>query len=189
MSRQFFIILLLLAFSFGTPAQRSVERQVEKIRGIYGEISRSIEAAEKTADSGITSKLAVNELVVNKLNRSWAAVGTYRVVYRFYYQNKAEEPYPTELVKVTRQGIVAARSYYEEFVYGKSGIPIFYFEKSEDGEPPLERRIYFHNGKAIRIVEDKLIQNRFAGKHKAMVRGVLKRSRKIKQIFINSIEE
>lgn len=180
--------LFLLVFTFSISAQQSVERQVENIRKVYTEISQKIEATEKDDESGRTSELAVNELVINKLNKSWAAVGNYKVVYKFYYQNNGEEPYPTQLVKVTKTTESAARKYYEEFVYSKSGELIFYFEKSEDDEAPLERRIYFDKLKAIRIIEDKSTRDKLTNTDKSTIRNILKQSEKVEQIFINSLD-
>ena len=187
MKKQTLIFLFVFALSFSVSAQQSVDKKIENIRKIYTEISQNISATEKTEESGRTSEIAVNELVVNKLNKSWAAVGNYKVVYRFYYQNQDEEPYPTQLVKVTRSTESAARKYFEEFVYDENDKLIFYFEKSEDGEAPLERRIYFQNEKPIRLVEDKNSNDKISVKNEAVSK-VLKENNKIKQIFINSID-
>lgn len=188
MKKHLFNFLLILTFTFSISAQQNVEKQVEQIRKVYTEISQKIEASEKDEDAGRMSELAVNELVVNKLNKSWAAVGNYRVVYRFYYQNKGEEPYPDQLVKVTKTTESAARRYYEEFVYNTADNLIFYFEKSEDDEAPEERRIYFGNEKAIRIIEDKNTRDKLTKNDRSTVRNILKQSEKIEQIFINSID-
>jgi hypothetical protein len=179
--------LFLLIFTFSISAQKSVEKQIESIRKIYTEISNKIETTEKDEESGRTSDLAVNELVINKLNKSWAAVGNYRVVYRFYYQNRDEEPYPTQLVKVTKTTESAARRYYEEFVYDKTDNLIFYFEKSADDEKPLERRIYFDKKRAFRMVEDESVRDRLPANDNAVTK-VLNDSKSIQQIFINSIK-
>jgi hypothetical protein len=179
--------LFLLIFTFSISAQKSVEKQIESIRKIYTEISNKIATTEKDEESGHTSDLAVNELVVNKLNKSWAAVGNYRVVYRFYYQNRDEEPYPTQLVKATKTTESAARRYYEEFVYDKTDNLIFYFEKSEDDEKPLERRIYFDKKRAFQIVEDGSARDRLSAYDKVFTK-VLNDSKSIQQIFINSIK-
>ncbi len=188
MKKQLLSLLVLLIFSFSVFAQKSIDKQIENIRKTYTEVSQKIESTEKDEESGRTSELAVNELVINKLNKSWSAVGNYRVVFKFYYQNKDEEPYPTQLLKVTKKSEISARNYYEEYLYDKEGNLIFYFEKSEDGEFPEERRIYFNKQKPIRIIEDKAKREKLTKADKSTAEKVLKKNQSIKQIFINSIE-
>lgn len=180
-------LFLLLTLPFAASAQEELDKQIGQIRQVYTDLAQKIEAAEKNEESGQTSEIAVNELIINKLNRSWAAVGNYRVVYRFYYQNKDEEPYPTELLKVTRHADVAARRYSEEFVYGATGDLIFYFERSEDDETPLERRVYFAKGRAIRLVEDKTSRDKLYPDDAKNIREILERSGNVRQIFVKSI--
>ena len=182
-------LLILLLFAATTSAQQSVDKQIEQIRKTYTELSEKIATTEKDEESGKTSNLAVNELVINKLDRSWAAVGIFRITYRFYYQNKEEEPYPTELVKVTRNAEISARKYFEEFVYDSSGSLIFYFERSEDDDAPFERRIYFAKGKPIRIIEDKAARDRFTKDDLSKIDEILERSSNASEIFIHSIKD
>ncbi len=188
MKKRLFGFLLLLIFGSSISAQNDVDKRVQEIRKVYSEIAQNIEAIEKDDESGRTGPLAVNELIINKLNRSWAAVGNYRVVYRFYYQNKGEEPYPTHLVKVTQTTESAARRYYKEFVYGKTGRLIFYFEKSSESETPEETRIYFSTKKAIRIIEGEKVTDTLSARQKSRVHRALKDSARVKRIFVDSIE-
>ncbi len=181
------LILLLLAVSIS--AQQTADKQIEHIRKTYTELTERIATAEKDEESGKTSSLAVNELVINKLDRSWAAVGIFRITYRFYYQNKEEEPYPTELVKVTRSAEISARKYAEEFVYDSSGSLIFYFERSEDDDAPLERRVYFAKGKPIRIIEDNEARDKFTNDDLSKIDEILERSSNASEIFIYSIKD
>lgn len=189
MNKRLFSLLFLILFTLAVSAQQSKnDLRVDSIRKTYQEISQKIESLEKDEEAARTSDLAVNELVVNKMNRSWAAVGNYRVVFRFFYQNRVEEPYPTQLVKVTKETEAAARKYYEEFVYDGDGRLIFYFEKSDDGEEPLERRIYYHKGRAFRLIEDETSKEKLDKGDREKSRGALASSKKIVKIFINSIE-
>ncbi|MEZ5347086.1 MAG: hypothetical protein R2681_16180 [Pyrinomonadaceae bacterium] len=182
------ISVVLLFISINTSAQNA-EAEIRQIRKTYTDLSERIAETEKDEESGKYSDLAVNELVVNKLDRSWAAVGNFRITYRFYYQNKEEEPYPTELVKVTRNAEVAARKYAEEFVYDSSGTLIFYFERSDDGDAPLERRVYFAKGKPIRIIEDKATRDKFTNDDLSKIAEILERSSNAGEIFIHSIKD
>ena len=172
----------------GVTKENDTPEKVEQIRKIYNEISSKIEATEKDKESGKTSSLAVNELIVNKLDKSWAAVGNYRVTYRFYYKNRDEEPYPNQLVKVTKTTESAARKYYEEFVYDETEALIFYFEKSEDDETPKEVRIYYDQENCIRIIEDSATRDELSTNDKQYVSKGLVSSEKIEQVFRNSID-
>lgn len=183
-----FLFLLICALSIAAQKTQSVEKEIEKIQRFYTEISQKIKVLEEDEEQARTGNLAVNELVINKANRSWAAVGNYRVTYRFFYQNRGEEPYPTGLVKVTRTAEIAARRYFEEYVYNGAGALMFYFERSEDGEFPEERRVYFAGGKAIRLSEDKNTRDKLSAKDLETVRRILQNSSRLKDIFLKSVE-
>lgn len=188
MKTRLFAILLLLIFVFSVPAQ-DVEKQIKEIRAAYTSVSQLIAETEADPEKARYGELAVNELVINKLERSWAAVGNYKVVFRFYYQNMGEEPYPTELVKVTKKTESAARRYSEEFLFDTTGALIFYFEKSEDGVAPEERRLYFQKGKAIRIVEDAEKRDKLTSEDLDTAKDVVRRGARVRDVFLRSIED
>lgn len=165
-----------------------IEAKIEKIRALYVETNQTIEEIESDADKAKVGKFAVSELVVNKLDRSWAAVGNYKVVYRFYFQNGYEEPYPTQLVKVTIATESAARRYFEEFLYDKTGALVFYFEKSADDEAPEERRIYFDKSTVIRFIEDENPHNKLSANDSVVVKMLLRKNGAVVDIFNKSIQ-
>ncbi|NNE98531.1 MAG: hypothetical protein HKN25_05870 [Pyrinomonadaceae bacterium] len=182
-------VLIFAALAIQVSAQNNVQEKVNRIRKVYSEAAQQIAAAEKDEESGTMSPLAVNELILNKLNRSWAAVGNYKVVFRFYYRNKDEEPYPTELVKVTKNSEISARRYMEEFLFDTGGNLIFYFEISDDGETPLERRMYFDRGRAIRVVEDKSMRDKPTKADRSNTGIAMDKGRRIRELFLKSIKE
>jgi len=138
-------ILVLLAAAAVFP-QKDNTAKIKKIRDFYTSVSNEIEKIEKDEEAAFQSGLAVNELVVNKLNSSWPAVGNYLVVYRFYYERIGEEHYPNHLVKVSVRTEAAARRMYEELLFNESGKLVFFFEKTDTGD---EHRLYFENEKLI----------------------------------------
>ncbi len=135
------LVAIAVSVSF---AQTDTAAKVQKIRDSYNSLSKEIEKIENSEEDALQSELAVNELVVNKLNKSWPAVGTYKVIYRFYYKQKGEEHYPNHLVKVTVETQSAARTMFEEIVFDDNGKMMFYFEKTDTDQ---EHRLYFENGK------------------------------------------
>lgn len=185
------IILLLyfLSISISAQKQSGIEDKIKKIRDLYVETNQTIEEVESEAEKAKYSKFAVNELVINKLDKSWAAVGNYKVVYRFYYQNIGEEPYPTQLVKVTIATESAARRYFEEFLYDDSNSLVFYFERSDDDGVPVERRVYFDKWKAIRFIEDRNQRDKLLASDTEIAEAIVRKSNLVTDIFRKSIQD
>jgi hypothetical protein len=182
MKRLLFVPIFIL---FGTAlvfSQTDHSKQIKKIREFYTSISTEIEKIEKDEEAAKFSDLAVNELVVNKLNRSWPAVGNYSVVYSFYYKRVGEEHYPDHLVKATIKTQSSARSYYREFVFGNDGKIVFSYDKSEDNP---EQRIYFKNGDFLEYRDG---SKTTVSKDSAVVKEALKEAGRIKKLFEISIQ-
>lgn len=175
-----FFSISFVALSFG---QESADRKIERIRKVYSETAAKIEKVEKGGEEDRKAGVAVNELVVNASGKSWPAVGNYKVVYRFYYEEDGESPYPSKLLNVTTATESAARKYMEEFVFGASGSLIFYFERAEDSDGPLERRVYFDSGKAFRIVDDGKARDQLSEEDKIVVNDILATENKLRGIF------
>ena len=183
-------ILFLLIGAFGVPAQ-TTDKTVEKIRTYYNEITEKARAAEEENDQGEFGDLVMNELVINKRRHQWRAVGIYELSYKFFYRGGDSEAhlYPDELVLVKVKKDISSRSYTEEFLYDKNGALVFYFQKAEnDDQMPVERRIYFSLGKAVRIVEDEKKRDKPTVKDAATVKEIMADSAKIKEIFNGSIK-
>lgn len=119
--RRLFFLILSISFAFGLAHGQSISRDTQSIEKRYTEVLAQAGRMLTDADFAEKSNLAVNELVVNRYNKSWAAVGNYKVVYRFFYKSFGEEPYPDHLVFVTKETTSAAREYREEFLFGNDG--------------------------------------------------------------------
>ncbi|HUF05511.1 MAG TPA: hypothetical protein VMM38_15230 [Aridibacter sp.] len=182
-TRAIFTSALLLFLCFAVTAQESAYQKVERIRKIYSETAAKVEKADVGSDEDRKSGIAVNELVVNKTGKSWPAVGHFREVYRFYYDGDGENPYPSRLLKVTKVTESAARKYFEEYVYDYAGNLIFYFERTEDGENPLERRVYFNSGKAFRFIDDGRTRDRLTEEDEIVANDILVTESALRGIF------
>ena len=143
--KNIFPIVLLLLLPISVYPQNE-DAKIKAIRDQYTKVKAEIKKIETNEEAAFQSELAVNELVVNKLNKSWPAVGNYSVVYRFYYKQAGEEPYPDHLVFVTIRTTSAAREEYVEILYSDSDDPLFAFRRLETHE---EIRMYFKNGKIV----------------------------------------
>ena len=173
MKRQAAIVLLLLAAPLVALSQ--TEKTVQRIRAVYNDASEQSRLAENDPEHGATGPLVMNELTVNSLNHQWRAVGIYQQRFRFFYRggDSEEHLYPDELVLVKADRKVSARSYAEEFLFDKSGRLIFYFQRSEnDDVEPVERRVYFAAGKAVRVIEDGRSRDRL-GKQDTLLAGTI----------------
>lgn len=183
----FALCIMLLLFSSGSA--QSTEKTVEKIRAYYTEVSEKATAAETEDDQGEFGDLIMNELVINKRNHQWRAVGRFQETYKFFYKTAGEDLYPETLVLVKTERHVSGRSYTEEYLYNEKGALLFYFQKAEnDDQVPSERRIYFNLGKAIRIIEDEKKRDKLTIKDLATVKEILLESGKIVAIFKGSIK-
>jgi hypothetical protein len=183
-----FALFLSMAFSAAVSAQETADKKVELIRMIYSTTSAKIEKVEKGGEEDRLAGIAVNELVVNKTGKSWPAVGNFNEVYRFYYDNDGENPYPSRLLKITKSTESAARRYFEEYVYDLKGNLVFYFERSEEGEKPLERRVYFDSGRAFRIIDDGKARDKLTEEDGIVVNDILATENKFRGIFAATVE-
>jgi hypothetical protein len=177
-------ILFILFVALAVSAQ-TTGKTVEKTRAFYTEITEKAAAAETDDDKGQYGDLVVNELRITSRNHSWAAVGIYRLTYKFFYRSEETEAGRVNvLYKVFVDKRISNRSYTEEYLYNDKGALIFYFQKAEnDDQAPAERRVYFSLGKAIRIVEDGKTRDKLTVKDNAAVKEIAGDSLKIKGIF------
>lgn len=183
-----FALLFVLLFGSVSYAQARADQKVERIRKIYAETSAKIERVEKGSAEDRLGGIAVNEMIVNATGKSWPAVGNFKEVYRFYYDNDGENPYPSRLLKISKSTESAARRYFEEYVYDLKGNLVFYFERSEEGEKPLERRVYFDSEKAFRIVDDGKARDKLTEEDEIVVNDILATENKLRGIFEATLE-
>ena len=149
------LIVLALMASFALPSlaqNKKVEDRIQLARDRYAAgleniaINKQYEA-DKIPAVGYTA-------TVRKQN--WAGSGQMTDKIEFYYNEieEAMEPYPVgyELVIVRRTYNIAARDYFEEYVYDAKGKPLFWFARYDDGGR-VELRGYFNeNGELIRAI-------------------------------------
>ena len=192
MKKQISGVLFLLLLSVCVSAQ-TTDKAVEKIRSVYTSVAEKAKLAEADPEHGQLDELFLNELVVNKLDHQWRAVGRHVLTYKFFYKVMAGDSeghmYPDQLVMVRVIKQVSNRTYTEEYLYSDKGALIFYFQRAEnDDQTPAERRVYFSGVKAIRLVEDAKTRDRLSAKDLGVVKEIAGESAKIKGVFSQSLK-
>jgi hypothetical protein len=89
----------------------------------------------------------LNELVINKTDAPFPAVGIYRTVAKFYYTfgNRERNPYPDRLLKIMIATDRSNRKESSEYLFNDAGQLILFSEKTED----FDHRVYFVRERAI----------------------------------------
>jgi len=170
------IVIVVFGFLVGPGLGKTPEAEIQKVRKIYQKTNAQITDLEKSPEAAKSSPVSVDHYITNALNRSWEGVGNYKVTYRYYYLHDAPND-QNHLLKVSRSSESAARRYQEEFYYNVAGQLVFYFHKTNDEEYPKERRIYFQNGKAIRLIDDQFSRDEYTDGDKEMVKEIRKREK------------
>jgi uncharacterized protein YxeA len=128
----FTIVLLLSAISVQAQTTPEAKKEVADIRKQYAEAKQEMEALDKKEQQGQPSNKTVFNSSYNE-----AGVGPAKEVITYYYQEaydeEAEIPFHRPFF-ITRKFNVAAREFYQEFLYDKAGNLKFFFEKNPDGE-------------------------------------------------------
>ena len=177
------ITATLALLLFAAAAFTQTDRRLEAINKLRAKIDQDIAASEAEAEY---SNIYLTELVVNKNNGSYPAVGIYRPVAKFYYTygDREKEPYPNRLLKIVVAVARSDRHEYSEFVFNESEQVVFYLDKKDN----VERRVYFAAGRAIKFEQDGRILSLRTQSGRAIVALILKEHVKLVAIFRRSLE-
>jgi hypothetical protein len=139
------------AISYGS----SQDDEIRLIRELYARANESIRLA-RAKQAGEAAPLFCNEVVTNRYDGSWRAVGNYSRKAAYWYSDQPEfaryqnAPEESVLIKVEVQETAAVRSLADEYLFDKGEL-VFYYRSSKAGESnPVEERLYFRGGKLIR---------------------------------------
>jgi hypothetical protein len=173
------LIILLLGCSFSAFSQ--TEKRIEEIRKIYHEVNRKVVECEVNGD---TSTTFLTEIIVNKNDGPYPAVGIYKTTVKFYYTfgDREKNPYPNRLLKIIVTTNRSAMTENLEFLFNEKGQLIFYFEKKEE-----ERRVYFETEKAIKILQNEKTLPVSNKQEARFVKTILSEKRKLVGIFQSSL--
>lgn len=176
MKRALVLIILLLGCLISAFSQ--TEKRIEEIRKIYQEVNKNVAECEANGD---TSTTFLTEMVVNKNDGPYPAVGIYKTTLKFYYTfgDREKNPYPNRLLKIMVTTNRSNRSESSEFLFDEKGQLIFYFEKKEDGE----RRVYFSLEKPIKFLQEE----KSVSINAKFIKSILSEKKKMIDIFQNSL--
>lgn len=182
---QFLFLVILLGSVLQVRAQEG-DKRIEEIRRLDRQVNEQIAESERV-DEG--TGLYCNELVVNKGDKPWPAVGIYRTVFKFYYTfgDREKDPYPNRLLKITVTTKRSARHEYAEYLFNPAGQLIFYFEKKDEEGSQAESRLYFASNRLIKLMRGQRIVPINSREALEAVRVTLSEKKKLMEIFLKSL--
>ncbi len=182
---QSFAVGLVLAGCLGHAAAQA-DRRIERIERLARQTNEQIAESERVEES---NGIYCNELVVNKGDKSWPAVGIYRTVVKFYYTfgDREQNPYPNRLLKITVTTKRSDRQEYAEYVFNPAEQLIFYHQKQ--GETARsESSYYFASGRPIRRMSGQRLVALNSREAKETATLALQESRRLREVFLKSLE-
>lgn len=126
------IALFLSAMAVQAQTTPEAKKDVADIRKQYAEAKKEMDALDKKEHQGLPSYKTVFSSSYNE-----AGVGPAKEVITYYYQEAYDEESEIPFHRpffIARKFNVAAREFYQEFMYDKAGNLKFFFEKNPDGE-------------------------------------------------------
>lgn len=175
-------LIFLCGILFQISAQ--TDKRIENIKKIYGETNRKI---TESNENGEFSSVFLAELVVNKNNGSYPAVGLFQTTYKFYYTygDREKNPYPNRLLKIEIETKRSANIEKYEFLFDEKEQLLFYFEGKNEAENVIEKRTYFQNETPIKsLLGDKIFTNNEAVK---LSKTALSEKKKLTTMFQNAL--
>jgi len=128
----FTIVMLLSAVAVQAQTSPAAKKEVAEIRKQYAEAKQEMEALDKMEREGLTP----NKTVFSS-NYNEEGTGPTKELITYYhrvaYDEEAEISFHRPFF-ITRKFNVAAREFYQEFMFDKTGNLKFFFEKNPDGE-------------------------------------------------------
>lgn len=178
-------ILLLIALfgALGLNISAQTDKRIEEIKKIYQDTNEKVKECE---ENGEYSSVFLSELVVNKNNGSYPAVGIFNSIFKFYYTygNREKNPYPNRLMKIVIETKRSANTEKREYLFNEKEQLIFYFENL--GE--VEKRLYFQNETVIKfLIGDKTQKLKDAEILKS-AKSAIAEKHKLVEIFQNSLD-
>lgn len=180
----FLFLVILLGSVLQVPAQGG-DKTIEEIRRLDRQVNEQIAESERVVEG---TGVYCNELVVNKGDKPWPAVGIYRTVFKFYYTfgDREKDPYPNALLKITVTTRRSSRHEYAEYLFNPEGQLIFYYEKKDEEGSPAERRYYFASERLIRRMTGKRVVDINSREALEAVSVALNEKKKLMDVFVKS---
>lgn len=175
-------LIFLSGMLFQISAQ--TDKRIENIKKIYQETNGKI---AESNENGEYSSIFLAEIVVNKNNGSYPAIGLFQTIYKFYYTygDREKNPYPNRLLKIEIEIKRSANVERYEYLFNEKEQLIFYFDSKSETEKAIEKRIYFQNETAIKaLLDEKILKNAETLK---ISKTTLTQKKKLASMFQNSL--
>ncbi len=181
---QFLLVIILMGSAYPLAAQQP-DKRIDAIRRYAKQVEMEIAESESIEEG---TGIYLNELVVNKGNKQWPAVGIYRDVYKFYYTfgDREKNPYPDRLLKITLVTRMSNREETGEFLFNAAGQLIFYLATSDES-PRVETRYYFASQRLIRRIIGTRVVDVNSRESLARTRAIIKEAQDLKTVFVKSL--
>jgi len=165
-------------------ASAQPDKRIVRIERVSREINEQIAESERVEES---NGIYCNELVVNKGDKSWPAVGIYQTVVKFFYTfgDREKNPYPNRLLKITVTARRSDRHEYAEYIFSPAEQLIFYHQKQ--GET-AGSEYYFASGRLIRRMTGQRAVALNSPEARETATLALRESRKLQEVFLKSLE-
>lgn len=177
-----FVLLLLVLFFGANKSTAQTDRRIDAIKKTCQKINEDVARSEQGPEY---SNIYLTELVVNKGNGSYPAVGIYRPVVKFFYTygDREKDPYPNRLIKIVVAVDRSDRKEYSEYCFNESEQLIYYFSKKDD----VEQRVYFTAERPFALYQDNKPLSLRARSQAASATAVLKEKVNLVAIFRRSL--
>jgi len=157
------VVIFLAAFILAPATIRASESPPEdtvaSIRELYGRTNEAIRQAVANA-SPESRVLYCNEVILNRYDGPWRAVGNYSRRETYWYSDQPEfarydgRTGESVLVKVEIRETSAALTVSEEYLFDQGKL-VFHYRRDKAGDRvPREERMYFQERKMIRRLGD-----------------------------------
>lgn len=189
MIKQILTFIFLILISASAAFSQTIEQQATRIRAIYTETNRRINASLKDKTSGL--HYAAWTLGGERDGQQWAAIGTMKTLDEFWFDGRPNEGEEAIDARRLVRKIVSAHTggtsmrSRSEYIFNDMGEIVFAFtsELDSDGKT-MERRFYFAKGKLIRIVRDgKNIDRNFGNEEEQLAANAVNESKNLQNIF------
>jgi len=181
-----FLMLIILAGCALPVEGQQYDKPVAEIRRLSQQINEQIAESERVEES---NGIYCNELVINKRDKSWPAVGIYRTVISFYYTfgDREQNPYPNRLLKITVTTNRSDRHEYAEYIFNPTGRLIFYYERDSESLHS-ERSYYFASERLIRLTTGRRMVDIRSREAFEAIKAVLTENIRLRRLFLSSLD-
>lgn len=189
------IIFVAAVFFINFAYAQNIDKQIKNIRIHYKEVSQLINGDISEHNKIYNGNFYCNEIIINKHNDSWSAVGLYNKTIKFWYN---DDPYNAEygqnlktkgcldvLLKIEID-IKSVYNWHYEYLFKKGKLVFCYAKYNYHEQDKQEYRFYYTHEKLIKYlekIEDPQAKRQYV---RSDAKSVLEESKKLQDLFLKS---